>query len=225
MNLYTFALKEDCRQPLNVVLIALLPTALLIIPAHPETFPFGLYLYGMVLLYSAFLLTRPVVEDRMKGIVVRIAASPISHLRYLGSHLLAYFTLLCIQILLFCVGILIVHKGNIHGYGNILLLYVSFSIMAIAFALAWNTLFRAFNLSFGIFSGVGSVMCLISGVSLPPFLIPESITGYTMFLPTYWLPYGLDAIYHGEASGILISHVVLWAYAIIFLLVGSKRRL
>jgi ABC-2 type transport system permease protein len=179
----------------------------------------------MVMLYSAFLLTRPVVEDRMKGIVVRIAASPISHLRYLSSHLLAYFTLILIQILLFCLGVLIVHGGNIHGYGNLLLLYLSFSIMSIAFALAWNTLFRAFNLSFGIFSGVGSAMCLISGVSLPPFLIPESITGYTMFLPTYWLPYGLDAIYHGDTSGILISHAVLWAYAAIFLLVGSKRRL
>jgi ABC-2 type transport system permease protein len=225
MNLYTFALKEDCRQPLNIVLIALLPMVLLIIPAHPQSFPFGLNLYGMLLLYSAFLLTRPVVEDRMKGIVVRIAASPISHLKYLNSHLLAYLTLIGAQILIFMIGVLVVHKENVHGYGNIVLLYVSYSIMAIAFALAWNTLFRSFNLSFGIFSGFGSVMCLVSGVSLPPFLIPEILTGYTKFLPTYWLPHGLDAIYHGNTSGILISHVVLWAYAIIFLLVGSKRRL
>ena len=41
MNLYTFALKEDCRQPLNIVLIALLPMVLLLIPAHPQSFPFG----------------------------------------------------------------------------------------------------------------------------------------------------------------------------------------
>jgi hypothetical protein len=55
--------------------------------------------------------------------------------------------------------------------------------------------------------------------------LPRSLIGYIMFLPTYWLPHGLLAIYEGDSAGMLVAHAVLLSYAVIFLLVGSKRRL
>jgi len=225
MNIYLHALREDLRNPLHIILVFLLPIPVLFIPAHPHSFPFGLTLYGMMLFYSAFLLSRPIVEDRMQKIVIRIAASPVSTLQYLASHLLAYVTLLIVQIGIFLMGSLILHGDLVWDRIGLFALYISFSIMCIAFTLAWNMLFRSFTISFAVFAGVASLMCLFSGVSMPLFLLPTPIIRYIMFLPTYWLPHGIEALYHGDVGAIAQSHMILLAYAVIFLLLGSKRRL
>ncbi len=225
MNLYLFAIKEDIRHPLNIILIILLPIPGLFIPANSGSYPFGLSLYGMIIVYSSFLLTRPVVEDRMKGIAVRIAASPISTLRYLASHLAGYLSLLIVQICILLLGSLIIHGDSVAGRFSLFTLYLTFGIMCLSMALAWNVLFKSYNLSFGIFSGFASVMCLLSGVSLPLFLLPHSLIRYIMFLPTYWLPYGLEAWFTDDTFGLLQAHAILLVYACIFLLIGSKRRL
>ena len=225
MNLYLFAIKEDIRHPLNIILIFLLPLPVLFIPANTDSYPFGLSLYGMIIVYSSFLLSRPVVEDRMKGISVRIAASPISTLCYLSSHLLGYLTLLAVQIFILLIGSLIIHGDAVSGRLALFTLYLTFGIMCLSMTLAWNVLFKSYNISFGIFSGFASLMCLFSGVSLPLFLLPSSIIRYIMFLPTYWLPYGLDAWFTGDTSAFIQAHAILLVYACIFLLIGSKRRL
>ncbi len=225
MNIYLFALREDLRNPLYVILVFLLPIPVLFIPAHPHSFPFGLTLYGMMLFFSAFLLSRPIVEDRMHKIVIRIAASPVSTLQYLASHLLAYATLLIVQIIVFLIGSLILHGGLVWGRLGFFALYISFSIMCIAFTLAWNMLFRSFTISFAVFSSMAPMMCLFSGISIPLFLLPTPIIRYIMFLPTYWLPHGIEALYQGDVGEIVQSHIILLAYAVVFLLLGSKRRL
>lgn len=225
MNLYLFAIKEDIRQPLNIILIILLPIPVLFIPGHPNSYPFGLSLYGMIIIFSSFLLSRPVVEDRMKGIILRIAASPISTLRYLSSHLLGYLSLLAIQISILLLGSLVIHGDAVTGRLALFSLYLTFGIMCLSLTLAWNVLFKSYNISFGLFSGLASIMCLFSGVSLPLFLLPSSLIRYIMFLPTYWLPYGLDAWFNGNTPAFIQAHAILLVYACIFLLIGSKRRL
>ncbi|MDD3824130.1 MAG: ABC transporter permease [Sphaerochaetaceae bacterium] len=224
MKFYAFAIKEDLRHPVNSLLILLLPIPLLFIPANAGSYPFGISLYGMVIMYSSFLLSRPVAEDRMHGIITRIAASPVRPFTYLASHLLGYLTLLGIQMSLFMIGSMIAHGDAVHGRLPILSLYLSFSIMCLALSLSWNTLFRSFNISFGLFAGLASLLCLVGGVSIPLFLLPRSIIGYIMFLPTYWLPHGLDAIHAGDMVAFWQSHAILLVFASIFLLIGSKRR-
>jgi ABC-2 type transport system permease protein len=225
MNLYLFAIREDARHPLNIILIFLLPIPVLFIPANPGSYPFGLSLYGMIIVYSSFLLSRPLVEDRMKGIAVRIAASPISSLCYLANHLLGYLTLLVVQIFILLLGSLIIHGDAVSGRVVLFTLYLTFGVMSLSMALAWNVLFKSYNLSFGIFSGVASILCLLSGVSLPLFLLPDQLIRYIMFLPTYWLPFGLEAWHGGNTMQLIQAQAILLGYAGIFLLIGSKRRL
>lgn len=225
MNLYLFAIKEDIRNPLTIILIFLLPVPVLFIPANSGSYPFGLSLYGMIIVYSAFLLSRPVVEDRMKGIAVRIAASPISPIRYLSSHLAGYLSLMVVQICLLLLGSTIVHGDAVSRRFVLFTLYLTFAFMCLSMTLAWNVLFKSFNISFGLFSGFASILCLFSGVSLPLFLLPSSMIRYIMFLPTYWLPFGLEAWFTGDTFALLQAHAILLVYACIFLLIGSKRRL
>ncbi|WP_312651123.1 ABC transporter permease [Proteiniclasticum sp.] len=222
--IFSYAIKESFRQPINIILIFLLPAAVLFIPASEYGFSQGVSLVGMVILYSGYLLSRPVVEDRMKGISVRIEASPISRLKYLSSHLAAYFLILMIQSLIFILGTFVLHGEATFGQPMLYSLYLSFAVMTLSLTLAWSSFFRNFNLSFGLFSGLGSVMCLVSGISIPLNFLPDKLIPFIRVLPTYWLPYGLDAVYRGERNGFLIAHAVLLIYAGIFLLIGSKRR-
>lgn len=225
MNIFRLALRENTRHRVNLVLVCLIPFPLLLIPANETGFPFGLNLYGLLVFYTAFLLARPIAEDRMKGMILRITASPISTFRYLGSHLAAYFLLLGVQVLLFLAGSALVHQLEGPVYLNLLLLYLSFAVMSTAFAVAWNSLFRSFNLSFGLFAGIGSLMCLVSGISMPLSVIPRSIQRFTMFLPTYWLPYGIDALQTVRYPDLMLAHAILLGYAVVFLLAGTRRKI
>ena len=225
MNIFVHAMKEATRYRINLVLVFLLPFPLLLIPAEVGAFPFGLSLYGLLVLYTAFLLGRPIAEDRIKGIIVRIAASPLGVWRYLGGHLAAGFLLLGVQISLFLIGSYFVHGLATIEYLHLFLLYLSFSVFCTSFALAWNNLFRSFNVSLGLFSGIGSVLCLVSGVSLPLMLIPQQIRNVTMFLPTYWLPFGIEALHAARYGDLLLSHAILVTYAAILFIAGTVRKL
>ena len=225
MTIFRYALKKNTGNKINLVLVCLLPFPLLIIRASPQSLPVSINLYGMLIFYSSFLLSRPFVEDRMKGHIVRIAASPVSNMRYLGSHLAAYFILQGLQIFLFLTGSYFVYGLEPGLYPGLAILYLSFAVMSTAFSLAWNSMFRTFNLSFGLFSGACAMLCLVSEISLPLALIPQQIRNYAMFLPTYWLPYGIEVMYKGKGSGLILAHAVLLAYAAVFFLAGTKRRL
>jgi ABC-2 type transport system permease protein len=225
MTIFKLAIKENARHRVNLFLICLLPFPLLLIPSNNYSFPFGINLYGMLILYTAFLLARPIAEDRMKGIMLRIAASPISAFRYLSGHLAAYFLLLGVQILLFLAGSAVVHRLGPQVYLHLFGLYLSFAVMSTAFAVAWNSLFRSYNLSFGLFAGFASIICLVSGISIPLIIIPLSLQRYAMFLPTYWLPFGLDALRAQNYQDLLLAHAILLAYAVVFLLAGTRRKL
>lgn len=224
MIIFKHALKRSFNQPLSILITLILPIAIIFIPSLGNGYPNGLYLYGMLSLFSAFILSKPIVEERLSGIIIRISATPTKYISYLSSHLLAYLSILVVQNIIFILGIYIYWSDIDINYGFILSLNFAYSIMAIAFSLCWNSLFRSYNLSFGLFSGIASVMCLFSGISMPLKLIPENIEKFIIVLPTYWLPYGLNSLHDGKINSVLIAHLVLLVYSGILLLIGSKRR-
>ena len=222
--IFKHALKRCLTQPVNVLVVLVLPLALIFIPGPDTDYPFGLYLYGLLGLFSAFLLCKPLVEERINKVSVRILATPIDNTVYLGSHLLAYIVILALQITMFLVGIYLrwMDLGiNCFWVGTI---YLAYNMMAIAFCLFWNSLFKAYNLAFGVFSGVASFMGLVSGISMNLSAIPEEIRRYAIVLPTCWLPNGLQSLYNGDIKNVLVSLAVLLLYAGLFLMISGRRR-
>ena len=224
MTIMTMTMKDNVRHPLNLLLVFILPSVLLIIPSTSGGFPFGLTLFGMANMYCAFLLTRPIATDRMQNIIIRIASSPLRYFRYLFEHLASYMVLLFVQVILFVLGIKIIYKDAVWSHVLLITLYCSYSAMILSFSLAWNSLFRSYNTSLGLFSGIGSLMCLVTGASIPLVCLPVQLIAFTRVLPTYCLPYALSAINAQDGSKILLGHSILLLYALIFFLLGSKRR-
>lgn len=224
MTLFKHALKRSFAQPINILVIFILPLAALFIPVAGGGFPNGLSIYGMINIFSAFLLSRLIIEDRSSKIIIRISSTPISYFYYLVSYLLAFLLVLTMQNIIFILGIYLYWGEVVFNYGLIFILYFLYSIMTIAFSLCWNSFFRSYNISFALFSGLGSLMCLISGVSIPLQIYPDSIRNKIMILPTYWLPSGLEAVYNDKIIGVITAYIVLLVYSGVLLLLGSKRR-
>lgn len=225
MSIFTFALRENLRQKLTLPLLLLFPLVLLLVPSMPGSLPMSFSLFGLLNFYSAFLLVRTVAEDRMRGVLVRIASSPISHAHYLSSHLAAGSLLLILQSLVLLVASFIVYGSGTTNYLLLFILYCSYSVMTLSFSLAWNTMFHSYTTSFALFSGVGSILCLVSGVTFPLRFLPPSMQRMVRVLPTYWLAHGLEALYEQAGASLLLAVVILLIFAGIFLLVGSRRRL
>ena len=225
MSIFTFALRENLRQRLTLPLLLLFPLVLLLVPSMPGSLPMSFSLFGLLNFYSAFLLVRTVAEDRMRGVLVRIASSPISHAHYLFSHLAAGSLLLILQSLVLLVASFIVHGSGTTNYLLLFFLYCSYSVMTLSFSLAWNTMFRSYTTSFALFSGVGSILCLVSGLTFPLRFLPPAMQRMVRVLPTYWLAHGLEALNEQAGASLLLAVVILLIFAGIFLLVGSRRRL
>ncbi|MGE4583701.1 MAG: ABC transporter permease [Sphaerochaeta sp.] len=225
MTIFLFALREHLKSRLILAMLLVFPLVLLFIPSLPDSLPMALSLFGLLDFYSAFLLSRLIVEDRMRSVVVRIAAAPISHLQYLANHLCASLALLVVQNVVFVVAARVVYGNSLTNWGVLLVVYLCYAIMTLSFSLAWNSLFRSYAVSFSLFSGLGSIMCLVSGLSFPLRFLPPNLQKAVRILPTYWLAHALDALYHTDRAAIALACLVLGAYSAIFLLLGSKRRL
>lgn len=224
MIIFKHALKRSLAQPISILITLILPIGIIFVPPLANSYPNGIYLYGLLSLFSAFILSKPIVEERLNKITVRISATPTKYISYLSSHLTAYTSILVVQNIIFILGIYLYWKDLNINYWYIFSLNFVYILMSIAFSLCWNSLFKSYNLSFGLFSGFASIMCLVSGVTMPLQVIPEEIKKFIVVLPTYWLPYGLNSLHDGNIKYVLIAHLVLLIYSGIFLLIGSKRR-
>lgn len=224
MIIFKHAFKRSLSQRASIVAIFLLPIAFVFIPAFGNSYPNGLYLNGMTIFFTSFLLCRPLVEERLNKISVRISAAPIQYMSYLASHLLAYTVILINQNLIFLLVFRLRWPDLAINYFSILMLYFLFDLLALTFCLFWNSLFKSYTLSFGLFSGVGSIMCLVTGISIPLKMIPENFQNLVLVLPTYWLPYGIDSLYAKNIEYTILSGCILLVYSGIFFLIGSKRR-
>lgn len=225
MTLFKHAFRRSFKEPINIIILFLLPIGFIFIPKNnANTFPFGIYIYGYAIFFSAFLLCKPIIEDRTNKTIIRISATPTTYLNYLTSHLFAYVLILLIQNIIFLLGVYIYWNDAVNNYGLLLFIYFIFNLFSISFSLFWNIFFKNYQISMGLFSGASSIMCLLGGLTIPIHLFPEKMRNILPVLPTYWLSYGLNQLYSNMIQNYLYAVLILFIFSAIFLLIGSKRR-
>jgi ABC-2 type transport system permease protein len=229
MTIFRFALKRACRSPVNILLLCVIPVGVVFLPAvdgQGWTLPIGFHLYGLVIMFAAFLMVRSLVEDRLSGALVRIGAAPVSQLRYLTENLLAYGILLLIQNAM-VVGLGVLFHGSLIPAPFLLIVaYFCFSLTSIALALAWCSLFGRRDVAYGTLSSVIMVLAMLGGFYWPVEIMPAFMQRMAQVTPCYWMI---------EAAGVLqkggppwrfaFSLAVMLLFAVAFLLIGSRRRL
>jgi ABC-2 type transport system permease protein len=227
MTIYKFALKRSLRNPVNLLLLVVLPAGLAFVPVVPgSVLPLGFHLYGQVIFYAAFLMVRSVVEDRLSGTLARIAVAPVSYFRYLGETLLAYGVLMVLQNALFvCLGVAR-HGASLGAPLLQFAAFAGFSLTSIAFSLAGCSLFGRREIAYATVPTVITLLSLLGGFYAPVEMMPGALQKAAMVTPPYWLINALSALARGEAPGrFVLSVVIMLLFAITFLVVGSRRRM
>ena len=226
MTILRFALRRSFRNPLNILLLCILPVGLVFVPVVPGTIlPLGFHLYGQVILYAAFLMVRSTVEDRVSGVLTRVGVAPVSHFTYLWETLLAYGLLLVAQ------NAVVVSLG-VARYGASLrepllqfAAFACFSLTSIAFSLAGCSLFSRRDIAYAIVTTVIGLLSLLGGFYAPVELMPEALQKAAMVTPPYWLIKALSVLQRGDPPPkFVLSLAIMLLFTTAFLVVGSRRR-
>jgi ABC-2 type transport system permease protein len=227
MTVFRFALKRSFRSPFNIVLLCVLPVGLVFVPVVPgSVLPLGFHLYGQVIMFAAFLMVRTTVEDRLSGVLGRIAAAPVSYFRYLWETLLAYGLLLVAQNAA-VVGLGVMRYG---GYLAAPVLqfaaFSSFSLVSIAFSLAGFSLFGRREIAYASIASAITLLSMLGGFYAPVEMMPDALQKAAMLTPPYWLIHALGVLQGGEPLGrYVLSVAIMLLFAMAFLVVGSRRRM
>ncbi|MDI6453610.1 ABC transporter permease [Peloplasma aerotolerans] len=225
--IFRIALKRIFKQRLTLALMGLLPLVLIFLPRSEglDTTRISYGIFGLITLFATFMLTKQVIEDRQSHTIIRIAASPITHKDYLMGHLSAYMSVMFVQVTLFWIISYIVWRGVFTFYLWAYLLMLCFTVMAICFSLFWHTLFKTYATSIAVYSIVANLMAVMGGMSLPLEYLPERLRLIAIILPTYWYAYGLELAALQNYVLVILCLLILLGFAIIFVTIGSKRRL
>ena len=227
MTVFRFALKRSFRNPFNILLICVLPLGIVFLPVVPGSIlPLGFHLYGQIIMFAAFLLVRSTVEDRLTGVLTRIAAAPVSWFRYLSETLLAYGLLLVAQNAV-VVGLGVARYGGRLGSPFLqFAAFSSFSLTSIAFCLAGFSLFGRRELAYSSLPTAITLLSLLGGLYAPVEMMPEALRRAAMVTPPYWLINALNVLQRGDSPArFVLSVAIMLLFAMAFLVVGSRRRM
>ena len=227
MTILRFALKRSFRNPFNILLICVAPVGLAFVPMVPEAIlPLGIHLYGQVIMFTAFLMVRTILEDRVSGVLTRIAMAPVSYFRYLGETLLAYGLLLVAQNALIAGLGSVVYGGTLKAPILQFVALTCFSLTSIAFCLAGFSLFGRRETTYASLSTAITLLSLLGGFYAPVEIMPEVLQKAAMIAPPYWLIRALSVIQRGDAPArFVLSLAIMLLFAMAFLVVGSRRRM
>lgn len=227
MTVFRLTLKRSFSNKTNLILLTLFPIACILFPKgqYWPVLPYGYQYFGIVMLFISIRLTSIILEDRVKGVVKRLAVAPIRYGSYLCQNLLAYSVILVIQ----CA--IVVYGGVLLGIelyqpNWLMLLYVSYSFTSLAAALAWISIFRSKEAAFLIYMSLVSLVSILGGLLMPLYMFPEALKRLAVLFPTYWLDRGINWVAAEEpVVEFLLINGVLWLYTIIFLILGSTRKI
>lgn len=227
MTIFQFALKRSFSNKTNLIFLSLFPVGAIFLPSGEEWpfLPYGYQYFGIIVLFVGIRLASIILEDRALGVVKRLAVAPVTHFQYLSQNLLAFSVILLLQ----C--IIVVYGGVLYGQelyqpGWLLVLFISFSFTSLAVALAWISLYRSKETSFLVYMSVIFLMVILGGLMMPLQIFPDILQRIAVIFPTYWLSEGLNWIVFGDdISEFLKINGVLWLYTIIFVVIGSVRRI
>ncbi|CAG9623329.1 ABC transporter permease [Sutcliffiella rhizosphaerae] len=227
MTIFYFALKRSFSNTTNLIFLTLFPIACIFLPEGDvwPFLPYGYQYFGILTLFIGIRLASIILEDREKGVVKRLAVAPISHFQYLSQNLLAFSVILILQCAIVVFGGVLFGQ-NLYQPGWLLLIYVSFSFTSLAIALAWISIYRKKEVAFLVYMSLIFIVVVLGGLMIPLEIFPDILKRLAVIFPTYWLTEGLNwIVFEENILDFLLINGVLWLYTIVFIIIGSVKRI
>jgi ABC-2 type transport system permease protein len=173
-----------------------------IIPGYTIMFAF----YIMISIVIAF------VKDRDKGMVARIASTPLSTKDYFIGKWIPFMLIVLIQIaVLFSFGVL-VYDLPLGDPAAIILLSIMLAFIVTSWGMALAVLVNTENMGIAVTQVIALGGAMLGGLWLPVELMPDFMQIISKALPQYWAIEGYKEVIlqHGTSIDILFNLLVLF---------------
>jgi len=164
--------------------------------------------------------------ERVQGTLRRLLTTPSRKSTFLLGTITGQFGASLVQmtlLVLFGVFVMKVNWGN--SIAGLALVLFSFGLASVALGTMLGTFVKTDSQASNISIMAGMSMALLGGCWFPLELFPPGVQTAVHILPTTWAMQGLtDLVLRGQGfSDILLEATALFAFAIVFFIVGVQR--
>jgi len=227
MTMFKFALKRGFFSPTALVLNFALPLALMVVMRGDGLGDQGLYLIAMAVMFGGFFMAKGVQNDRMEGVLLRILSGPVTMRDYFLQNLLGAAVPiigLCAVISVFGIAL---HDWDMTFAIGMALCYSFLAITSIGLSFLWSSLFKSKEASSGAFGAVMTLISAVSGFFVPLHLMPDILFYVGALFPAHWASRAIWTLidYGGFTQMYWLSLLAMLLFAVVYVLLGAKRRL
>lgn len=223
MNLaiFNFTIKQYVAYPVQYILGIAVPILLLIISRFLNIMNDDIFLGWilMVLMWSAFIDSLQILENKEIGVEVRVLASPISWLNYLSQSLLAGIVIMALRICIFLTIGVVLNGWSFIFFVRLFINYSLFSTSIICLGFFFSRIFSNIRSATMAFSFISLFFVMLGGVWIPLEWLPTWLYILGMLSPVH---FAVSALQMNDLY--FLNLLAILGFVIIFLLLGSIKR-
>ncbi len=180
----------------------------------------GYVAIGMVFLMTFS--TMLILQDKVKGVFDRLNTTPLSRLSYYTQHLLSYFVVALIQIVVMVdmlPNLVDVKFGNtVTQQLEVIIGCSAFAIVCIAIGITVSRFSKNTMVAGSFISLINIPMLMLGGCFWPREIMPKAVQSVGNFMPTTWFLKASESILYGDAISDCIQPI-MYLFALSALLI------
>ena len=184
---------------------------------------------GFMIMFMLFMSTNAatlVLEDKQLKTYGRVLSSPVSSRSYFMQNLLSYIAIMLTQVcaIFFILGF--IFKANLGpSVGSLLVLFAVFALTAVALGMAISSFSKDLMQDNAMSYLITIPMCMLGGCFWPLEIMPKALQQLSNFTPVTWVLKASEKLIYGSSLNAIGSEIaVLLLFALVFLIVGSNKR-
>ena len=175
-------------------------------------------------MFAAYFVVRTLLDDKLKGMPMRLGVLPVSPRRVLTESTLAAFVATIIS----AAGLMLAiynQVGEIPNPAHLFLLLCLFNLFSVALVRAVVSAVKTMATVPVIVTMLANIFAMIGGLFWPVELMPPFMQRLAWFSPGYWLSRGMRGIQDISFEGFVLPVLFLLAFTIVTLLIGGWTRI
>jgi len=230
MIMFRYALKRGFFNPVALVLNCAVPIFLIIATRNQDMdvqFMRGIFLIAVSVMFGAFFMAKGIQDDRMEGVLLRILCGPVTMWDYLFQNLLgAAVPMVGLSVVIGGLGF-VLHGWSLTFAIGIMVCYAFLAITSIGLSFLWSSIFKHKESSSAAFSAVATLISFVGGLLIPLGMLPDLLFYLGALFPAHWAARALEELVeYGRLTQMYgLSILVMMLFAVLFILLGAKRRL
>ena len=183
---------------------------------------FWLGFFGFISMFTAFFITRTLMDDKRGGMPDRVGVLPQTPRRHLGEGVLASFCASEITVILLLAAIRIL-LGEIPNAPYLFGLLSLYNLFTVGVVMAIFSLAKSSAVSSMAMTMLATIISMLGGLFWPLEFVPEFMRKLAWFSPGYWLSRGLENIKGISFEGYGMPMLFLAGFTLIALLLGGWK--